>query len=92
MRFPEVTDDGKAFQDSLSADPETRRHQLAEANKSKTVLDLDPPEHGRLRGLITRAFSVRSVEASEPMIAGYVEQLIDGLSGETAGSRARTSC
>ncbi|MBL7500944.1 cytochrome P450 [Frankia sp. CNm7] len=71
----------RAFQNSLSRDPDVRERQLTQARKSRTILELDPPDHARLRNLLTRAFSVRSVEASEPMIAGYVDQLLDDLDG-----------
>ncbi|CUU55450.1 Cytochrome P450 [Parafrankia irregularis] len=73
----------RAFHDSLSPDPAVRERQLADARRSRTILELDPPEHTRMRGLLTRAFSVRTVEASEPMISGYVDQLLDGLNGPT---------
>jgi cytochrome P450 len=68
-----------AFHNSLSPDPAERERQLAQAEMNRTILELDPPEHGRLRSLLTGAFSVRSVEASEPIITGYVDDLLDQL-------------
>lgn len=41
----------------------------------------DPPDHTRLRRLVSRAFTPRAVEAWRGRVIGVVEELIDGLSG-----------
>ena len=41
----------------------------------------DPPDHTRLRRLVSRAFTPRAVEAWRDRITGVVNELIDGLSG-----------
>ena len=41
----------------------------------------DPPDHTRLRRLVSRAFTPRAVEAWRDRITGVVDELIDGLSG-----------
>lgn len=38
-----------------------------------------PPKHSRLRGVVKDAFSVRSVQALEPLIRAQVKQLLDPL-------------
>ncbi|MCY3860835.1 MAG: cytochrome P450 [bacterium] len=40
----------------------------------------DPPDHTRLRRLVSRAFTPRAVEAWRDRITGVVDELIDGLS------------
>ncbi len=40
----------------------------------------DPPDHTRLRRLVSRAFTPRAVEAWRDRISGVVDELIDGLS------------
>lgn len=40
-----------------------------------SFLLLDPPEHGRLRSLVAKAFTVRAVEA----LRGRVREIVDGL-------------
>jgi cytochrome P450 len=39
------------------------------------LLDMDPPQHSRIRGLVAKAFSRRRVEAMRP----GVQQILDGL-------------
>ncbi|HJQ48346.1 MAG TPA: cytochrome P450 [Amycolatopsis sp.] len=42
-----------------------------------SFLLLDPPEHGRLRSLVTRAFTMRAVEALRPQVTRLVDDLLD---------------
>jgi len=41
------------------------------------MLLLDPPDHGRLRGLVNRAFTARRIEEMRPRIQQIVDELID---------------
>ncbi|HLH49770.1 MAG TPA: cytochrome P450 [Roseiarcus sp.] len=44
-----------------------------------SLLELEPPEHTRLRNLVNRAFVSRQVERLGPRIAALAHQLIDGF-------------
>jgi cytochrome P450 len=44
-----------------------------------SLLELEPPEHTRLRNLVNRAFVSRQVERLAPRIAALTNELIDGL-------------
>ena len=44
---------------------------------SHWMLQLDPPDHGRLRSLVVRAFTARRVEDMRPRIAQIVDEIID---------------
>lgn len=84
MTHPALSYDSTAarsYQAGLSVDPEERAHQLAETQKNRSLLDVDPPEHTRLRSLIHRAFTPTSVEESRPLIEEYVDDLIGSFSG-----------
>jgi cytochrome P450 len=44
---------------------------------SHWMLQLDPPDHGRLRSLVARAFTARRVEDMRPRIQQIVDEIID---------------
>jgi cytochrome P450 len=46
-----------------------------------TMLGLDPPDHTRLRALVTKAFTPRRVEALRPRVQGIADDLLDDLAG-----------
>src|SRR2546425_804761 len=47
----------------------------------ETMLSQDPPEHTRLRRLVSKAFTPRAVEKMRPLIQEIVNELLDGLAG-----------
>jgi unspecific monooxygenase len=49
----------------------------------RSFLTLDPPDHTRLRRLVSKAFTARLVERLRPRISERVDALLAGMSGET---------
>ncbi|OHV35282.1 MULTISPECIES: cytochrome P450 [Pseudofrankia] len=72
-----------SVQQTLSPDPGERAEQLEAIRRTRSLLDTDPPEHTRLRGLISYAFTAPSVERSRQAINDLVEQLMDDFDGPT---------
>ncbi len=65
--------------------PDVLRKRLGEgaafAYASRRLSNYDPPDHTRLRSLVTKAFTARRVEALRPHIQAIVDGLLDAVSG-----------
>ena len=46
---------------------------------NKNMLNADPPEHGRLRRIMSQAFAPRRIEALRPRVAAVVDDLLDKM-------------
>ncbi len=46
------------------------------------MLDRDPPDHTRLRRLVSKAFTSRAVQALRPRITGLVDAMLDAAERE----------
>lgn len=66
------------------AEAQGNRAHLADfdAIESHSMLELEPPAHTRLRGLVNRAFVSRQVERLRPDIEALAHELVDGFAGE----------
>jgi cytochrome P450 len=49
------------------------------AGRPESMLRLDPPDHTRQRGLVSRAFTPRRVEGLRPRVAALVDERLDEL-------------
>jgi cytochrome P450 len=76
-RFGEAA--GRGGRIRLSRDNREGSHQLL--GRVDTMLSVDPPEHTRLRRLVSRAFTPRSMQKMRPLIQAIVDELLDGLDG-----------
>jgi cytochrome P450 len=60
--------------------PATPEHlKLFHTFEQHSLLELEPPVHTRLRGLVTRAFLSRQVDRLRPKIASLCNQLLDQI-------------
>jgi len=46
---------------------------------ARHMLNVDPPDHTRLRRLVAGAFSVRRIEALQPRVEAIVDELLDAI-------------
>ncbi len=53
--------------------------------RPQSMLGLDPPDHTRQRGLVSRAFTPRRIEGLRPRIAKLVDERLDVLSDAGTG-------
>ena len=74
---------GLSVEDRSLADGPVADQYRAFAGERNTVtlsmLDRDPPDHTRLRSLVTKVFTPRAVAALEPMVAGLVDEALDRI-------------
>jgi cytochrome P450 len=58
-------------------DPVARRRRDRSARGAKTILNLDPPDHTRLRRLVSQAFTPSAIERLRPSIQSMVDEALD---------------
>lgn len=56
-----------------------RMAQNIDENYQPSMLNMDDPDHKRLRGLVTQGFNLRSVEAMRPRIEAIAAELLEDL-------------
>ncbi|MFN5604164.1 MAG: cytochrome P450 [Actinomycetes bacterium] len=54
-----------------------KRERRRSRNSSKTILNLDPPDHTRLRRLVSKAFTPSSIENLRPRVQHLVDDVLD---------------
>ena len=73
-------------------DPVARRRRDRRGRGAKTILNLDPPDHTRLRRLVSQAFTPTAIERLRPSIQAMVDVVLD-RAGRTWLDRAdRRAC
>jgi cytochrome P450 len=84
--FRLLRDPGMSVQDDKIEDRDLQREAMFEAHAGddefeveRSMLGLDPPDHTRLRRLVSKAFTPSSIEALRPMIQGLVDATIDSM-------------
>lgn len=86
-----VLKDPRFGKDAYRLPPEIARKFVSEevdpvfAVVNRHLLNLDPPDHTRLRGLVHKAFTPRTVDELKPRIANIATELLDAMAdtGET---------
>jgi cytochrome P450 len=64
--------------------PEAAVGDSRERRRTPSMLHRDPPDHTRLRRLVTKAFTVRAIEALEPRVVELVDRSLDRVEARIA--------
>lgn len=69
---------------TFSADPATRRMDIpvlsfGDLERPRSMLMMDPPDHTRLRKLVSKAFTPRTVEQLRPHVAELAHGMLDDV-------------
>lgn len=77
--FDQYSNEGRLARavEHLSPESRCRLAQFQEHYRTRGLLHSDPPDHTRLRALVTKAFSPRIVEALRPRIQQLADRIID---------------
>ena len=70
-------------------DPIFERRRERRNGGAKTILNLDPPDHTRLRRLVSKAFTPSAIEALRSGIEAQVDAVLDGRPSGVDGTRRR---
>lgn len=77
LRSSEVSRDIDANALLDDTDERAVRRRTRRRGGAKSILNLDPPDHTRLRRLVSQAFTPRAIEALRPRIEAMVDEVLD---------------
>lgn len=77
LRHPGVGKDFSGAAGTVGLTDEQQAQKARFRNDRSNMLTTDPPDHTRLRGLVSRAFTHRTVERLRPRIVALVDELLD---------------
>src|SRR5205807_9554793 len=77
----------KDMQAAMAARPEVAAEGLPGPTFARHMLVVDPPDHTRLRRLVSAAFSVRRIEGLQPHVHTIVDDLLDDIAAQGPDTR-----
>lgn len=77
LRSPAVSRDMDSSATLDETDELALRRRRRRQGGAKSILNLDPPDHTRLRRLVSQAFTPRAIEALRPRIESMVDSVLD---------------
>ncbi|MEM8707300.1 MAG: cytochrome P450 [Actinomycetota bacterium] len=81
LRDPDLSvDDANADLEAL--DRGQLLDELEDLEPSRSILGIDPPDHTRLRRLVSKAFTPRTIQALRPRIQEMVDTMLDQMEAD----------
>ena len=81
LRDPDLSvDDANADLEAL--DRAALIEELADERPNQSILNIDPPDHTRLRRLVSKAFTPRTIQALRPRIQEMVDAMLDQMEAD----------
>ena len=77
LRGPDFARDIERHSAAPAIDPVSVRRKERASNGGRSILNLDPPDHTRLRRLVTQAFTPRAVERLRAITERMVDEVLD---------------
>lgn len=78
-RVPPDPETRAVFHHELTPEQVAQLRRVESTKVGKWFQLVDPPEHTRLRSLVSRAFTPKRVEASRPLVERTIHELLDGI-------------
>ena len=83
--------------DKIEVRDEARRAEMIEAaggefERDTSMLNTDPPDHTRLRRLVSKAFTPAAIQALRPRIQELVDEALDTMAANGGGGRRQGTC
>jgi cytochrome P450 len=76
--------DWRTFSSTHGVDVHTLSRPPEEIASFRSIIMMDPPDHDRLRALVSRVFTPRAVQALEPMVREVIDGFADGIGDATS--------
>ncbi len=87
-----VVDPRKAAPDTFNANFRRQMEDSTGYQRQQSMLFLDPPDHTRLRGLVSRAFTPRAIEGMRTRIGEIANELLDKVDGQESFDLMKAFC
>ena len=81
--------DHKRFSNDSRNAQQPANDNAANLNEARSILMIDPPDHTRLRSLVSLAFTPKAIEELRPRIEALVDELLDAIDEHAARSGGR---
>src|SRR3990172_11124667 len=77
LKHPQFSADRRRARNRFVQAAMEQQAQAGPFAQAQTMLSSDPPEHTRLRGLVSKAFTLKALDALRPRIQQIVDELLD---------------